>query len=183
MEPRKPGARAPLCLREAGRGPRRPRRAAVRGSCPWTQQRRGTSSLWDGGRHRPHQGLSRERGQGLAFRTHADARARGRRRAPVSAGPGARRSVVWAAAASALGRVRGGDQSTKPCALQLGLRPRLRDPPSRLHPAQSHFRARPLGRLSHAPSQWGRPWSPPVPQPSATSACPQAVGGLHEDMV
>lgn len=78
MEPRKPGARAPLCLREAGRGPRRPRRAAVGGSCPWTQQRRGTSSLWDGGRHRPHQGLSRERGQGLAFRTHADARARTR---------------------------------------------------------------------------------------------------------
>lgn len=86
-------------------------------------------------------------------RTQTRARARGGTRAPVSAGPGAGRSVVWAAATSALGRVRGGDQSTKPCALQLGLCPRLRDPPSRLHPAQSHFRARPLGRLSHAPSQ------------------------------
>lgn len=54
-------------------------------------------------RWRPREGLSRERGQGLAFPTHADARAHGRNRAPVPTGRGGgdrrfglRPPVLWA---------------------------------------------------------------------------------------
>lgn len=109
-----------------------------------------------------------------------DARRRARAREeprPSAHGSRWRGSAVRTAATSALGHVRGGDRSTKPCALQLGLRPRLRDPPSRLHPAPESLPSpRPLGRLSDAPSQWGRPWSPLSPRHQPPLLAPKLWG-------